>query len=518
MRTNPAMAAAPRVRLASAAGSFAPWLSETTGRALCFAASEATEYRRVSALFLRLLALIYVIAFASFGVQILGLVGSQGILPLPEDLAYWSTQMGPERFWHLPTLFWLDSSDLALQAAPIIGCVFAILLFLNILPRLSLVATFVLYLSLLHAGQVFMNFQWDYLLVEAGFLAILVPGRSRMVVWLLRWLLFRVRFLSGASKLVSGDPTWASLTALYYYFETQPLPNPVSWYVQQLPPWILKTGTGATLFIELVVPFMMFLPRPFRLFAAAATVLIQVLILTTSNHNFFNLLTITLCLFLLDDRALERLLPRRLWAAIGSRAPAPPASRHRGLLLGLLGALIVFVSSVQGWELLSRHPAPDWAAAVAGPVGATRVVNRYHVFPVINTKRLEVIIQGSRDGKHWREYHFRYKPGDPARRPPFVVPHQPRLDWMLWFVWQRDPMSLAWFERFAQRLLENAPPVTALLEENPFPGEPPRYLRVTLYLYRFTTPEERAASGDWWVRTPVGPFWPLQWFEGPARG
>ncbi len=515
------MAAAATVRragLASGARTFALWLSETTAHALCFAASEATEYRRVSALFLRLLALIYLVAFASIGVQILGLVGSQGILPLSEDLAYWGTQLGPERFWRLPTLFWLNSSDLALQAAPILGCAFAILLFLNRLPRLSLVATFLLYLSLLHAGQVFMNFQWDYLLVEAGFLAILVPGRSRMVVWLLRWLLFRVRFLSGASKLVSGDPSWAHLTALYYYFETQPLPNPVSWYVQQLPHWMLKTGAGATLFIELVVPFMMFLPRPFRLFAAAATLLIQVLILLTSNHNFFNLLTITLCLFLLDDRALAWLLPRRLWAFIGTQAAGPPASRRRGLLLGLLGALIVFVSSVQGWELLSRRPAPAWAAAVAGPVGATRVVNRYHVFPVINTERLELVIEGSRDGKQWREYNFRYKPGDPARRPPFVVPHQPRLDWMLWFVWKRDPMSLDWLERFAGRLLEGSPAVTALLGENPLPGEPPHYLRLTLYRYRFTSPAERAATGNWWVRTPVGPFWPLQWLARPPEG
>ncbi len=491
---------------------------ETATRALRYAASEATEYRRVSALFLRLLALVYVAAFASLAVQILGLVGSDGILPLSEYLANLSRAMGPERYWHIPTLFWLNSSDLALQAAPVVGCAFAILLFLNVLPRLCLVVTFVLYLSLLHAGQVFMNFQWDYLLVEAGFLAILLPGRSRILVWLLRWLLFRVRFLSGASKLVSGDPTWAGLTALNYYFETQPLPNPISWYVQQLPHWVLRTGTAATLFIELVVPFMILLPRPFRLFAAGATVLIQVLILVTSNHNFFNLLTIALCLFLLDDRALDWLLPRRRRAESDADATAPTPGIGKSLVLGGLGVLIVFVSCVEGWELLAQRHAPAWAAAVAGPVGATRLVNRYHVFPVINTQRLEVIIEGSRDGKHWREYSFDYQPGDPARRPPFVVPHQPRLDWMLWFVWDRDPMSLTWFERFGERLLENAPPVTALLAKNPFPGEPPRYLRITLYRYRFTTREERAATGDWWVRTEIEPFWPLAWFERPARG
>ena len=159
-------------------------------------------------------------------------------------------------------------------------------------------------------------------------------------------------------------------------------------------------------------------------------------------------------------------------------------------------------------------PAP--LAALVDPVRPFAIANRYHVFPVIETERLELIIEGSADGEHWRTYEFAYKPGDPHRRPPVVVPHQPRLDWMMWFVPPRHPLTLMWFDRFARRLLEDAPEVIALLETNPFPHQPPRYLRVSLFRYRFTTPEERRASGDWWVREPLGPFVPLGWYERPA--
>jgi hypothetical protein len=491
---------------------------------LAHAAGEAADYRLVSGLFLRLLALVYLAAFASIGVQIAGLAGAEGILPLGAHMDYLARELGPHRFWRVPSLFWLSTHDLALQAAAAAGCVFSVLLLLGVRARLCLIALFALYLSLVHAGQVFMNFQWDYLLLEAGFLAIFLPGRPRIVIWLFRWLLFRLRFLSGASKLLSGDPAWSGFTALHHYFETQPLPHSLSWYAHQLPDWLLRSGVGATFFVELLVPFMMLLPRPFRLFAAWATILMQVIIILTSNHNFFNILTIVLCLFLLDDRAVRALLPARIAGALARRTEAlKPAGRPRGgelslraPALSLLAGVLVFASVVQGWEMFSGRDAPGWAAAVEEPVKALRAVNKYHVFPTIKTERLELVIEGSRDRESWETYVFRYKPGDPSRRPAFVVPHQPRLDWMMWFVPARHPLNLMWFERFAERLLENAAPVTALLEHNPFPDDPPRYLRVTLYEYRFTTPEERRETGDWWVREDRGRFWPLGWFERPG--
>lgn len=471
-------------------------------------------YRLTASLFLRLLALIYLTAFASIAVQIQGLAGAEGITPFTAKLAWYAAEHGVERFWLLPTLFWLDASDLALEGAAIAGCGFSVLLLLNVLPRLSLVFLFLLYLSLYHAGQVFMNFQWDGLLLESGFLAIFLSNASLVTVWLFRFLLFKLRFLSGASKLISGDPTWADLSALQHYFETQPLPNPLSWYAHHLPEWLLRFGAAGTLFVELIIPLMMFMPRPWRFAAAWATILWQLLIMATSNHNWFNLLTIALCLFLFDDRALARVLPGPV-AGYLARRDLPVV--REGLLyragMPVLAALVLAVSVVAAWEMAIRGPAPGWLGTAVDRVEAFRLVNKYHVFPTMKTERLELEILGSRDGLEWRPYRFRYKPDDRlARRPPVVLPHHPRLDWMMWFV-TVDPVFVPWFDDFLQALVAGSEPVLALLEANPFPEGPPRYLRVEVYDYRFTGPAERQETGQWWTREYLGPFPPLPWVE-----
>lgn len=214
------------------------------------------RYALTGALFLRLLALIYLAAFISAAIEITGLVGADGILPAGDHLGRLHERAGTVAWLRFPTLFWLDHSDTSLQATAYAGCFFAVMLLAGWRPLLSTVALFVLYLSLFRVGQVFFNFQWDYLLLEAGFLAIfLTAGPNRLLVFLFHWLLFRLRFLSGLSKILTEDPTWANLTTLRYYFETQPLPHMGSWYAHQLPDWLLRTGTGFTLFVELVVPF-----------------------------------------------------------------------------------------------------------------------------------------------------------------------------------------------------------------------------------------------------------------------
>jgi hypothetical protein len=472
---------------------------------------EASDYRLVSALFLRLLALVYLVAFVSIGVQIVGLAGAEGILPFAQTLQGMEDRLGVQAYWRYPNLFWIDASDLALQGAAVLGCVFSVLLFCNVLPRVSLVALFVLYLSLFHAGQIFLNFQWDYLLLESGFLAIFLPGRARLVIWLFRWLLFRFRFLSGASKLLSQDPSWADLTALRYYFETQPLPHVGSWYAHQLPDWLLSASTASALFIELAVPFMMFMPRGPRFFAAWATILMQLLIILTSNHAFANILTIVLCLFLFDDRALTRVMPASLTDRL-TRGPSPVSSHrpaHTAAVI-TLAAFVFGVSGIEMGEMFSGRRSPQPVATVLMQIRGLRIVNRYHVFPTIKTERMEIIIEGSQDGEHWRPYRFRYRPGDPARRPRVVLPHSPRLDWMMWFV-PMDPVFLPWFQAFLYRLLENAPGVLELLETHPFPLTPPRFLRAELYRYRFTDAQTRESTGQWWRREYLGPFYPLPW-------
>ena len=467
------------------------------------------EYRLTSALFLRLLALIYLAAFVSIGVQIQGLAGEQGILPFGELLERYAAVSGIERYWHIPTLFWFGASDTALVAAAMFGSLFAVLLFFNILPRTALIAQFLLYLSLVQAGQLFMNFQWDALLLEAGLLAIFLSPGSRITIWLFRWLLFRFRFLSGISKLVSQDPAWSSLTAVNYYFEVQPLPNGLAWYANLLPDWLLAIGAGFTLFVEILVPFMMFLPRPYRFVAGWLTIFLQVVILLTSNHNWFNLLTITLCLFLFDDQALRRIVPGRLETWLMSK-PLPFTKTGYLYPLGMAGlaGLILVVSVAQIASLITGQKAGGPVGEVVNRVEAFRIVNRYHVFPTMKTERVELVISGSEDGVHWKEYKFRYKPGDPDKAPEFVIPHQPRLDWLMWFV-TLNPYFLDWFDSFLQRLLENSPPVTGLLAENPLPDRPPRYLRVDAWRYHFTDWQTRKRTGQWWTREYLGPFRPL---------
>ena len=482
----------------------------------------APGYRWVAWLFLRLLGLIYLAAFASFAVQIEALAGSQGIYPIAQQLEWAAARYGGLRFLAYPSVFWLLSTDWALVVTAWAGCVLALLLSLwpwigraggrGWAERTLLILLYLLYLGLFYAGQYFTSFQWDYLLLEAGFLAILLPGGSKLTVWLFRWLLFRLRFESGLSKLLSGDPGWRDLSALRHYFETQPLPHVGSWYAHQLPDWLLRLGTGGTLLVELVVPFFIFLPRPWRLFAAWITILWQLLIIATSNHNFFNLLTICLCLFLFDDRAIGSWLPAgwRRRASDSALLPQQP-SRRLGLVVLVSTLILVPASLVSAATLILGRPIEPLSSWTQW-VDRFRIANRYHVFPTVRDERIELQVEASTDGLTWEPLDFRYRPDDPTQRPAFVVPHQPRLDWMLWFV-PANPLFLDLFDRFLNRLVEGSPPVTALLARPPTGAQPPRMLRVGVYRYRFTTPAERAATGDWWQRQDLGPFDPLPWVE-----
>jgi hypothetical protein len=468
-----------------------------------------TGYALVSWVFLKALALIYLAAFASLALQITALAGEQGIYPLAEQLARAESLYGGLRLIQYPSLFWLWAGDAALLAVAWGGCGLALLLLLGTrLERGLLVALYLSYLSLYHAGQIFTNFQWDYLLLETGFLAIFLPGGSRIVVWLFRWLLFRLRILSGLSKLLSQDTGWSGLDALDHYFETQPLPHAGAWFAHQLPDWVQRIGTGGTLFVELVVPLFMLLPRPWRMAAAWLTILWQLLIIATSNHNFVNLLTIALCLFLFDDRALSRVMPDSL-ARHGTRtSPFAGAARAGTAVATVLVALVVVPASLTAAaEMIRAAPVPV-LSALNQWVEPFRIANRYHVFPTIDRERIAVQIEASLDGEHWVPIDFRYAPDDPRAITGFIVPHQPRVDWALWFV-PKGPHFLDWFERFQHGLLAGSPEIKALLAQPPFSDQPPGMLRTRVYRYRFATPDERATRGVWWLREDLGPFFPL---------
>jgi predicted DCC family thiol-disulfide oxidoreductase YuxK len=464
------------------------------------------RYDLVSFVFLRLLGLIYLSAFVSFGVQALGLIGSHGILPLAELVKLIGSQAGSERFFLMPMLFWFDASDLAIRSVCWAGAGFSLLLIFNVLPRLSLLALYVLYLSLLYGGQTFMSFQWDTFLLETGFLALLLSLAQTPGLWLLRWLLFRFIFMSGVVKLLSGDPNWWNLSALSYHFFTQPLPTPLAWYVAHFSAPALRVATAGVFVVELALPFLIFCPRRLRFGAAFGILLLQSCIVFTGNYNWFNLQTMLLCLLLFDDAALRKVLPQRLAGVLSGRVPRR-SSKAVAVMVGVWGLVLVVLSLVQMDQRFGGSP-PAAAREVDQWIEPMHMVSSYGLFAVMTTERNEIIIEGSDDGSEWREYEFRYKPGDVTRRPPWNIPHQPRLDWQMWFAALDDPRRVNWFPHFLEKLLENEPTVTALLDKNPFADKAPQYLRAQFYDYTYSSGEE-LRKGLWWQRRSVGLYYPV---------
>lgn len=467
---------------------------------------EPERYDLVSWIFLRLLGAIYLAAFASLAAQIVGLVGESGILPAGRYLEAARQGWGAAAYWRLPTLFWLSATDTALLAATVAGVAFSVLVILGIWVRGALACLFVLYLSCVYAGQAFTNYQWDQLLLEAGFLAIFLTAGSRIVVWLYRWLLFRFLLLSGVVKLLSGDTTWQSLTALKYHFWTQPLPTPLAWYAAQLPDRALAAATAATLVIELAIVFLIFMPRRLRAAAAWSALLFQLAILLTGNYGFFNLLTMALCIFLFDDAAVRRLLPTRIASSVVSHAPHP--GRLATCAAAALALVVVPVGVNRIWHAVTHTNLP-LAGALTEAVTPLQIANPYGPFATTTRTRPEIVIEGSGDGRTWREYVFRYKPGPVGRAPTWNIPHQPRLDWQMWFAAYGSFSESPWFVGLMHRLLEGSNTVLGLLAANPFPERPPKYIRAQTYDYRFTDADAREGRrGDWWVRRPTGIYFP----------
>jgi predicted DCC family thiol-disulfide oxidoreductase YuxK len=452
------------------------------------------RYASVEWVFLRILAAIYFVAFASFGMQVTGLIGERGIAPLGRYLAAVSQTFGSAGYRMMPTLFWFAHGDRVLLAACWVGGAISLLLLAGYFERASLVCLYVLYLSLCTAGQEFMSFQWDFLLLETGFLAIFL-GQSKLIVFLFRWLAFRLTFLSGAVKLMSHDPTWRNLTALSYHYWTQPLPTPVAWYANQLPFWFHRFSTAMVFVIELGVPFLFFAPRPWRLLGAFCALYLQTLIFLTGNYTFFNLLAVAIYLFLFDDAALAKLRLRT------RRVRIKPAVATTVAVI----VVVLSVSELWGMFFGSSSEEGNDLVRLAAPFG---IVNTYGLFAMMTTSRPEIIVQGSSDGQTWLDYDFKYKPGDLRRAPRWAAPFQPRLDWQMWFAALSGPRGAPWFDNFMVRLLQGSPEVRGLLGKDPFPASPPKYVRALLFNYGFTDFSTRRATGDWWQRSPRGMYFP----------
>ncbi|MGI8890560.1 MAG: lipase maturation factor family protein [Chthoniobacterales bacterium] len=466
-------------------------------------------YYRARFWFLRFLGVIYLIAFLSLWLQVDGLMGSGGLMPVGQLLTNAHEQLGGRAYLALPTLCWLDSSNLFLHLLCGAGVVLSLLLLIGLAPAVCLLLLFASYLSLTVVGQTFFSFQWDVLLLEAGFLAIfLAPWRwrisrgqpaplSRPAIFLLHFLLFKLMLMSGVVKLTSGDASWTSLTALDYHYWTQPLPTVLGWWADKTPEWFKHLSTGFVLVVEVAGAFLLWLPRRLRLLGFATMVLLQLLIGLTGNYAFFNLLTLALCLLLVDDSVWpgKRSLTNSIVVAPG---------RARGWQFWAAVVVLLVTMPLNAALLFNAFkPNVAWPAPVETAYAAVspfRLVNGYGLFRVMTKERSEIVVQGSNDAINWKPYEFKWKPGPLDRRPAFVEPHQPRLDWQMWFAALSDVRQNPWFFALAFRLLENSPDVVHLLEKNPFPDKPPRFLRAQIYRYRFSTLDERRATGAWWQR------------------
>ncbi len=476
-------------------------------RALWGSTVRLSTYNIAAEVFSRSLALIYLIAFVSFGLQVRGLIGAEGILPAREFLNAVHRSLGSAGIWRLPTLFWWGNADLTLLSITWGGVALSLVSLLTRAhsrwQRFVFIILWLYYLSIVNAGQIFMGYQWDWLLLEAGFLAIfLQPVKSR--IWLYRWLLFRLMFESGLVKLLSHDPSWHSFTALNFHYETQPIPTPLAWYMHLLPDWFQKLSVGGVFAVELVLPFLMFGPRRMKQVAGIATIAFQCLIIATGNYTFFNLLTIALCLFLFDDsffaRAGNRLSLGRLNAA-----PNVTTAPNR-YVTAVIWSLVAFLSAVEVGNTAGK--VPPAIENIASQISQFGIVNHYGLFAVMTTERMEIQVEASQDGERWEPYLFRYKPGPLSRRLPWVEPYQPRLDWQMWFAALSRPQDNPWFIHMLVGLLRGSQPIGDLFEQRPYSGALPKFVRATIYEYHFTSWGERQKTGNYWKREIKGLYFP----------
>ncbi len=489
-------------------------------------------HRRLACwIFLRLLGLIFIIAFASLFVQVEGLIGEHGIVPASQLLDQIAQNTDGVPWLKAPTLCWISTSDAFLRGLCIVGMITGLLLSIGCWPWVSCFACWLCYLSLCTVSQQFMSFQWDILLLEtAGCALFLIPLTSirprglstfryhRIGLVLLHVLLFKLMLSSGAVKLSSKDPTWRDGTALTYHYQTQPLPIWTAWHMHHAPRNFHAFSQNLMYGIELGLPFLIFLPRLFRLVSAAGMMGLMVLIMLTGNYTFFNLLTIALCIALIDDRSFARIGRLR---TILKEKKAYRASREMRNTRALIGwPLAIWIMSISALQTAGAcNPAftfKQWPKPLQQTYLSAmgyRSLSSYGLFRVMTTERPEIIIEGSDDGITWLPYAFKYKPGRLDRRPGIVAPHQPRLDWQMWFAslsyeYPRPWRSQPWMLPFVLKLLEGEPAVLELLAYNPFPDAPPRNIRAGVYRYTFTSPEEREASGDWWKRSYIMVYLP----------
>lgn len=478
-------------------------------------------------LLLRLLGLVYLTAFLVAANQNVALIGHNGILPADVFLQRVEQYFGsPGKAFHeLPSLFWWTLSDQALTITAWIGVALSALVVCGYANSIIMLLLWALYMSFVHVGQLWYSYGWETQLLETGFLAVfLCPlldprpfARSApplTVLWLYRWLIFRIMLGAGLIKL-RGDSCWTDLTALYYHYQTQPVPNPLSRLLHFAPQWFQKFGVAWNHFIELIVPWFGFWPKHARNIAGLLMAGFQVILIASGNLSFLNWLTLVPCLACIDDSIWRRVLPKFLVRAAERAEAQKKPSRIPEIAGGVFALVVAWLSIEPVKNLFSPKQSMN------ASFDALHLVNTYGAFGTVGRERYEIIFEGTEDPvasdfSEWRAYEFKVKPGDPNRRPAIITPYHHRLDWQIWFAaipaihydlhTMPTPGHYPWTVHFVWRLLQNEPAVLGLLASHPFPDSPPKNVRALIYRYQFAPPGN--TDGAWWTRERIGEWLP----------
>ena len=473
---------------------------------------------------LRLLGLLYAIGFLVAINQIIPLIGSNGLLPIGNYLNLVSRSLGSDGagFLRLPSLFWLWHSDTALFAVAWIGFLLACIVIAGFANVPLLTVLWFLYMSFIHVGQEWYGYGWEIQLTETGFLAIFLcplldprpfprhPPPMPIIV-LFRWLSFRIMLGAGLIK-IRGDEIWRNGTALYYHFESQPIPGPLSRWFHFIPHTFLKIGVWFNHLAELVAPWFVFWPRLARHIAGLVIVLFQVTIILSGNLSFLNWLTILPALACFDDGFWAKILPKRLVRKADAAAAQVQPSRPM-LITAWSVAVIISLLSIQ--PVINMLSPGQIMNTSFDPLD---LVNTYGAFGTVGRERLNVVFEGTMDEKpddkaNWKPYIYKGLPVELNRRPPQIAPYQPRLDWQMWFAAMSSPNEYPWTVNLVSKLLHNDPGAVGLFASNPFPNKPPRYIRAVLYRYSFAKPGN--PQGLWWNRERIEDWLPAMSANDP---
>ncbi len=481
-------------------------------------------------LFLRLIGFIYLMAFLVLANQAPALFGETGLLPAMAYLETIGKQFltKQDAFLALPSLFWFKLTDPLMTGLACLGAGLSLLVVLGFANAILMTLIWFLYMSFVHIGQIWYGYGWEIQLLETGFLAIflcpLIDPRPfpktpppEPVIWLLRWLAFRIMLGAGLIK-IRGDACWRDLSCLSYHYETQPIPNPLSRWIHFRPAWFHEAGVLWNHLTELIAPFFIFGPRAARHIAGGLLVFFQIILILSGNLSFLNWLTIAPCIACFDDGFLRHLLPKwlvaradRAAALAGSR---PGASKIQPVVAWALVVLILWQSVAPVRNLFSNRQIMNTS------FNQLHLVNTYGAFGSVGRQRPEIIIEGTGDSiltsrTEWKAYEFKAKPGDPDRRPSVVSPYHHRIDWQIWFAAMSDPAHHPWVVHLVWKLLHNDPQSLGLLANNPFPDAPPKFIRAELYRYRFAPSGPGAGRGVYWHRERLGVWLPPLWVDHP---